>query len=65
MQSSLGTSACPACLCPCVLQEVTQQLLAEFNCHPVFLGTELKTNFYKSEQLGTLGSRQLAVAAEG
>jgi hypothetical protein len=48
-----------------VLQEVTQQLLAEFNCHPVFLGTELKTNFYKSEQLGTLGSRQLAVAAEG
>jgi hypothetical protein len=44
-----------------VLQEVTQQLLAEFNCHPVFLGKELKTNFYKSEQLGSgqLDSGQL------
>ena len=49
-------AAGPACLpalrgvLSCVLQEVTQQLLAEFNCHPVFLGTELKTNFYKSER---------------
>jgi trehalose-6-phosphate synthase len=24
-----------------------QHLIDEFNCHPVFLGAELKTNFYK------------------
>lgn len=61
MEPSLGIAACPAWLWLCVLQEVTQQLLAEFNCHPVFLGTELKTNFYKSEQLGSgqLDSGQL------
>ncbi|PSC69557.1 trehalose phosphate synthase [Micractinium conductrix] len=28
-------------------EEVTQQLVSEFNCHPVFLGTELKNNYYK------------------
>ncbi|EFN55842.1 hypothetical protein CHLNCDRAFT_57750 [Chlorella variabilis] len=28
-------------------EDVTQQLMSEFNCHPVFLGAELKTNFYK------------------
>ena len=36
------------------LQEVTQQLMSEFNCHPVFLGTELKNNYYKREQ-GAVG----------
>lgn len=29
---------------------MTQQLVSEFNCHPVFLGTELKNNYYKSER---------------
>ena len=24
--------------------------MTEFNCHPVFLGEELKSNYYKSEQ---------------
>ncbi|KAL4451713.1 hypothetical protein ABPG75_007375 [Micractinium tetrahymenae] len=28
-------------------EEVTQQLMSEFNCHPVFLGAELKNNYYK------------------
>ena len=32
------------------MQEVSQQLQAQFNCHPVFLGAELKTNYYKSEK---------------
>lgn len=38
----------PLPLC-CQVQDVTQQLMADFNCYPVFLGTELKTNYYKSE----------------
>lgn len=38
-----------AAFCACCLQEVTQQLMSEFNCHPVFLGAELKNNYYKSE----------------
>lgn len=29
--------------------------MSEFNCHPVFLGAELKTNFYKSEPAGQAG----------
>ncbi|KAI3437768.1 hypothetical protein D9Q98_000215 [Chlorella vulgaris] len=28
-------------------EDVMQHLIDEFNCHPVFLGAELKTNFYK------------------
>jgi len=31
------------------LQEVAQQLQTQFNCYPVFLGAELKNNYYKSE----------------
>jgi hypothetical protein len=31
------------------MQEVAQQLMTQFKCHPVFLGAELKTNYYKSE----------------
>jgi trehalose 6-phosphate synthase/phosphatase len=46
---------CPAWLCR--LQEVSQQLLSEFNCHPVFLGADLKTNYYKREHcLGSVAS---------
>lgn len=33
-----------------MLQEVTQQLMTDFNCYPVFLGAELKANYYKSEK---------------
>jgi trehalose 6-phosphate synthase/phosphatase len=29
-------------------EEVAQQLMTQFNCHPVFLGAELKNNYYKS-----------------
>ena len=29
-------------------EEVSQQLQRQFNCYPVFLGTELKENYYKS-----------------
>lgn len=29
-------------------EEVSQQLQKQFNCHPVFLGAELKNNYYKS-----------------
>lgn len=25
--------------------------MTDFNCYPVFLGTELKNNYYKSEEL--------------
>ncbi|KAG7667504.1 hypothetical protein KSW81_001205 [Nannochloris sp. 'desiccata'] len=28
-------------------EEVAQQLMTQFNCHPVFLGAELKNNYYK------------------
>ncbi|KAI7839449.1 hypothetical protein COHA_006850 [Chlorella ohadii] len=28
-------------------EEVTQQLMTDFNCYPVFLGAELKNNYYK------------------
>ena len=37
------------CTLTCSLQEVTQQLMTDFNCYPVFLGAELKNNYYKSE----------------
>lgn len=30
-------------------EEVAQQLMTQFNCHPVFLGAELKNNYYKSK----------------
>ena len=30
-------------------EEVSQQLQTQFNCHPVFLGAELKNNYYKSK----------------
>ena len=32
-----------------MVQEVAQQLQAQFGCYPVFLGAELKNNYYKSE----------------
>ncbi len=41
------------------LQEVAQQLMTQFNCYPVFLGEELKTNYYKKfckQQLEVLSS---------
>ena len=34
---------------PCSVQEVSQQLQKQFGCYPVFLGAELKDNYYKSE----------------
>jgi hypothetical protein len=46
--------------CPCAfLQEVAHQLMTQFQCYPVFLGTELKENYYKSgwEHCAALGLR--------
>jgi hypothetical protein len=31
-------------------EEVSQQLQTQFNCYPVFLGAELKNNYYKSKK---------------
>lgn len=36
------------------MQEVAQQLQTQFNCFPVFLGAELKNNYYKSKLLRLL-----------
>jgi hypothetical protein len=32
-----------------VLQEVSMQLQKQHSCYPVFLGAELKGNYYRSE----------------
>lgn len=34
---------------PPAMQEVSMQLQRQHNCYPVFLGAELKANYYKSE----------------
>lgn len=39
----------PSCArCVVLPQEVSTQLMKQYNCYPVFLGAELKANYYKS-----------------
>lgn len=40
---------------PILPQEVAQQLQRQFGCFPVFLGAELKENYYKRERCWGLG----------